>query len=137
MLPTRTAVENGRPTAVPGSSMTRRSWATPEDHPPARALSNKAATATGVRTRMSPFPPFVDVTEARTSSSMLQRIVEGLRRVIARAEARPRLGVRPEGRWRTGVLQDALAPRARFRASNQSTSGLEALRTLKKAAARA
>src|SRR5205823_14966123 len=49
---------------------------------------------------------------------------EGLRRVIARAEARPRLRGRPEGRGCTSVLQDMLGPRAPFRASNQSTSAL-------------
>ena len=59
-----------------------------------------------------------------TRTITLKRVVEGLRSVIARAETRPRLRVRPEGRRRISVLQDALGPRAPFRASNQSTSGL-------------
>ena len=57
----------------------------------------------------------------REAKSLLKRVVEGLRRVIARAEARPRLQVRPEGRRCTSVLQDALEPRAPFRASTRST----------------
>jgi len=55
---------------------------------------------------------------------MLRKLVEGLRPVIARAEPGLGGGVRPEGRRRTSVLQDALGPRASFRASNQSSSGL-------------
>ena len=55
---------------------------------------------------------------------MLKKVVEGLRPVIARADPGLGCAVRPEGRRRTSVLQDALGPRALFRASNQSTSGL-------------
>jgi len=58
------------------------------------------------------------------TAQRLKEVVEELRRVIARAKARPRLQVRPEGRRRTSVLQEALGPRAPFRASNKSKSGL-------------
>ncbi|PYP69206.1 MAG: hypothetical protein DMD36_10920 [Gemmatimonadetes bacterium] len=48
----------------------------------------------------------------------------GLRRRALRHAALAVCGVPPEGRRRTSVLQNALGPRAPFRASNQSTSGL-------------